>query len=89
MTLQQTVNITKDRQIHLNLSVPQSVPIGKAEIKIIFASCPKTKLRKDATQSVSEKKSAFACLNEYADVSKIALEKDAWGKEVAKKHAVS
>ena len=41
------------------------------------------------TKPKGKKKSAFGCLSEYADVSKIPLEKGAWEKEVAKKYAVS
>jgi hypothetical protein len=36
-------------------------------------------------KSKGEKKSAFGCLSEYANVSKISLEKGAWEKEVGKK----
>jgi hypothetical protein len=89
VTLQRTVNITKDRQVHLDLPVPQNVPIGKAEIKIIFVSYPEMESKNNAMLSSSEKKSAFGCLKEYADVSKISLEKGVWEKEVTKKHAVS
>ncbi|MCL2281998.1 MAG: hypothetical protein FWC26_01615 [Fibromonadales bacterium] len=38
MTLQQTVSITKDRRVYLDLPVPESIPMGEAEIKIIFIS---------------------------------------------------
>jgi hypothetical protein len=38
MTLQQTVSVTKERQVHLDLFVPESIPVGKAEVKIIFIS---------------------------------------------------
>jgi len=37
------------------------------------------------TKSKGKKKSAFGCLSEYADASKIPLEKGAWEREVAKK----
>ena len=33
------------------------------------------------------KKSAFGCLSEYADDSKISLEKGAWEREVANRYA--
>jgi hypothetical protein len=65
MTLQRTVNITKDRQVHLDLSVPQSVPVGKAEIKIIFTSYSKAlSTRKKNTQSLS---GMFADTNDTLD----------------------
>jgi hypothetical protein len=38
MTLQRTVNITKERQVHLNLPVPENIPIGKAKVKVVFVS---------------------------------------------------
>ncbi len=41
------------------------------------------------TKSKSKKKSAFGCLSEYADVSKIPLEKGAWEREVVKKYATN
>jgi len=41
------------------------------------------------TKVKGEKKSAFGCLSEYADASKISLEKLAWEKEVAKKYAAN
>jgi hypothetical protein len=40
-------------------------------------------------KSKGKKKSAFGCLSEYADLSKIPLEKGVWEKEVAKKYAVN
>jgi len=41
------------------------------------------------TKSNGKKKSAFGCLSEYADVSKISLEKVAWEREVVKKYAAN
>jgi hypothetical protein len=38
MTLQQTVNVTQNRRVLLDLPVPESIPVGKAEVKIIFLS---------------------------------------------------
>ncbi|MCL2843925.1 MAG: hypothetical protein FWE23_00500 [Chitinivibrionia bacterium] len=40
MTLQRTVDITRDRHVRLDLPVPQGVPVGKAKIKIVFVSYP-------------------------------------------------
>ncbi|MDR0515993.1 MAG: hypothetical protein LBH25_03015 [Fibromonadaceae bacterium] len=42
-------------------------------------------LPKKYLPEVLGKKSAFGCLSEYADVSKIPLEKGAWEREVTKK----
>jgi len=38
MTLQRTINITRERQINLNLPVPKDIPVGKAKIKVVFVS---------------------------------------------------
>jgi hypothetical protein len=53
MTLQQTVSVTKDRRVHLDLLVPESIPIGEAEIRVIFIS-PKNlqTTKKENTQSL-------------------------------------
>jgi len=49
MTLQRTVNITRERQVHFDLPVPKNVPIGKAEVKIVFVSysSPKSNKKKN------------------------------------------
>jgi len=111
MTLQRTVNITRERQVHLDLPVPKNIPVGKAKVRVVFVSysSPKSNKKKN-TQALcgmfantgdtvdkfmerkrleNKKKSAFGCLNEYADVSKISLEKGAWENEVAKKYAIN
>jgi len=65
MTLQRTVNITKNRQVHLDLPVPRSVPVGKAEIKIIFTPYSKTpSIKKKNTQSLC---GMFADTNDTLD----------------------
>ncbi|MCL2845393.1 MAG: hypothetical protein FWE23_08090 [Chitinivibrionia bacterium] len=98
MTLQRTVNITGKRQVHLDLPVPQDIPVGKTLIKITFVAAysnpqttkiKKTQPLKTLENAKVKKKSAFGCLNEYADVSKISLEKGAWEREVAQKYAVN
>jgi hypothetical protein len=43
MTLQQTVNVTQERRVFLDLPVPEDIPVGKIEVKIIFLS-PKNAL---------------------------------------------
>jgi hypothetical protein len=53
MTLQQTVNVTQERRVFLDLPVPEDIPVGKIEVKIIFLS-PKSALttKKTNTQSL-------------------------------------
>jgi hypothetical protein len=53
MTLQQTISVTKERRVHLDLSVPESVPIGKTEIRVIFISPENAQsTKKKSTQSL-------------------------------------
>jgi hypothetical protein len=52
-----------------------------------FVSFLKTKQKGEGGRA--EKESAFGCLNAYADSSKIPLEKGAWEREVAGKHAAN
>jgi hypothetical protein len=53
MTLQQTISITKERRVHLDLLVPESIPIGEAEVKVIFISSKNTSTaKKKNTQSL-------------------------------------
>ncbi|MDR3000323.1 MAG: hypothetical protein LBU89_03575 [Fibromonadaceae bacterium] len=53
MTLQQTVSVTKERRVYLNLPVPENIPIGETEIKIIFMSSKNTlSAKKKNTQSL-------------------------------------
>jgi len=40
MTLQRTVNVTRDRQVRLDLPIPQNIPVGKTRIKIVIMSYP-------------------------------------------------
>jgi len=54
MTLQRTVSVTKDRRVYLDLPVPESIPVGEAEIKIIFIS-PKN------IQSAKQKNTRALC----------------------------
>jgi hypothetical protein len=53
MTLQQTVNVTQNRRVFLDLPVPEDIPIGKTEVKIIFLSSKSTLItKKTNTQSL-------------------------------------
>jgi hypothetical protein len=42
-TIQQTVEITEDRHLNLDLSIPEDVPVGTAEMTIVLAPAPKGK----------------------------------------------
>jgi hypothetical protein len=42
-TIQQTVEITEDRRLNLDLSIPDDVPVGTAEMTIVLAPTPKVK----------------------------------------------
>jgi len=61
MTLQKTVTITKERHVHLDLPVPESIPVGKAEVRIIFASYSKP-------QSATKRKNTQALCGMFADI---------------------
>jgi len=53
MTLQQTVRITQERRVHLDLPVPEGIPVGEAEIKVIFISPKNVQLvENEQTQSL-------------------------------------
>ncbi|GBU24567.1 hypothetical protein R83H12_01201 [Fibrobacteria bacterium R8-3-H12] len=53
-------------------------------VKEVFSEI-ETLPKESLPKSNGKKKSAFGCLSEYADVSKIPLEKGAWEREVVKK----
>jgi len=68
MTLQRTIDVTRDRQLHLDLPVPKSIPIGKAQIKIVFAAysnASKIPVKKGAPRENWGK--AFAEMNKNND----------------------
>ena len=77
MTIEQTIEISEDRRLELKL--PHELPIGRARIaltiipEIIFIPI--------------EGKSAFGCLQQFADPSKISGEKGAWERAVTEKYA--
>jgi hypothetical protein len=45
MTIQQTIDIPLDRKIHLDLTLPESVPFGKSELVLEFKSAEPEKPR--------------------------------------------
>jgi len=77
MIIEQTIDIQPNHRLVFDL--PFELPVGKAKIKItvIPENINKTK----------EKKSAFGCLSQFADPSKISCEENAWAQVVLEKHA--
>jgi len=62
MTLQQTVNVTKDRLVHL--PVPDGVPVGMTEITITFTPY-KTRQNTSAKRTISLEKAAEMAVEDY------------------------
>ena len=77
MTIEQTIEINDDRRIELEL--PFELPIGKARMALTII--PEVRFFS------ADGKSAFGCLNHYADPSKISGEKGAWERSVMDKYA--
>ena len=77
MTIEQTIEINQDRLLKLRL--PLDLPTGRA--KMALTIIPET------VTSPSERNSAFGCLHDFADSSKINHEKGAWERAVLEKYA--
>ena len=77
MTIEKTIDIQPNRRLEINL--PLELPIGKAKVEITIT--PEKKI------SSVYGKSAFGCLNSFANPSKIPGEKGAWARAVIEKHA--
>ena len=77
MTIERTIEINQDRL--LSLKLPFAFPIGRARIALTITP---EKLKPSV-----EKNSAFGCMHDFANPSKIAGEKGAWEKAVLEKHA--
>ena len=77
MTIEQTIEISDDRLLELKL--PHELPIGRAKIALTIIP--------EAIVFPSEGKSAFGCLHQFADPSKITGEKGAWERAVIEKYA--
>jgi hypothetical protein len=68
ITIQETVTIPRDRHIHLDLTVPETVPCGTAQVMLVFAP--------NAEKSAVLEQ--FAPLKTLEDCKKEAAEKTAW-----------
>jgi hypothetical protein len=79
MTIEQTIDIQPNHRIFFDL--PFELPIGKARVKLTVIP--------ESIKKTTEKKSAFGCLSQFADPSKISGEKNAWAQAVLEKYAVN
>jgi hypothetical protein len=53
MTLLKTVSVTKERRVHLDIPVPESIPIGEVEVRVIFVSSENAQtVKKKNTQAL-------------------------------------
>ena len=77
MTIEQTIEINDDRRLELKL--PHELPTGRARIELTIIP--------ESIVFPAEGKSAFGCLHQFADPSKISGEKGAWERAVIEKHA--
>ena len=60
MTLLKTVNVTKERRVHLDIPIPENIPIGEAEVRVIFVSS-------ESTQTTRNKNTQALC-GMFADI---------------------
>jgi len=79
MTIEQTVEIPPNHRLVFDL--PFELPIGKARVELTVTP--------EQNKIANEGKSAFGCLNRFANPAKIHSEKDAWTQAVLEKHAKS
>jgi hypothetical protein len=79
MTIEQTIDIQADHRIFFDL--PFELPIGKARVKLTVIP--------ENIKNSTERKSAFGCLSQFADPSKISGEKNAWTQATLEKHAIN
>ena len=77
MMIEGTIEINQDRL--LSLKLPFAIPIGKARMALTIIP--------EKLVSSIEKNSAFGCMHDFADPSKIAGEKGVWERAVLEKYA--
>ena len=77
MTIEKTIDIQPDHRLELEL--PLELPIGRAKVELTITP------EKAGIPAVG--KSAFGCLNRFANPAKISDEKGAWARAVLEKHA--
>jgi hypothetical protein len=76
MTIEQTIDIQSNHRLIFDL--PSELPIGKARVKLTVI--PERKI------ITTVDKTAFGCLNHFANPSKISGEENAWAQAVLEKH---
>ena len=72
MTIEQTIEILPNRRLVLDL--PSELPIGRAKVEL--------RIYPEKKEPVTEGKSAFGCLNRFANPEKIPGEKGVWERAV-------
>ena len=77
MKIEQTIDINPDR--FLKLRLPFELPIGRARIAMTITH--------EIKAFPIERNSAFGCLHDFANPSKISEEKGAWERAVLEKYA--
>ena len=77
MTIEQTIEIMPNRRLELDL--PLELPLGRAKVELTITP--------EAEGIIVKAKSAFGCLNRFADSSKISGEKSAWARASIEKNA--
>ena len=77
MTIEKTIDIQPNHRLELDL--PLELPIGKARLELTII--PETK------ETSEGRKTAFGCLNRFANPVKISSEKGAWTRAVLETYA--
>ena len=72
MTFQQTIEILPDRRLEFDL--PLELPLGRAQVEISIIP--------EKSEPITNGKTAFGCLKQYANPSKIPGEEGAWERAV-------
>ena len=78
MTIERTIDILPSRRLEMDL--PLDLPVGRAKMAITITPEAERK-------TGEERKTAFGCLREFANPSKIPGEKGAWARAAIEKHA--
>jgi hypothetical protein len=75
LTMQKTVDIPRDRHIHLDLTVPEDVPYGNTQVVLVFAPSPEDVFPKTTKKPTLPE--GFTPLRTLEDCKKEAAEKTA------------
>ena len=76
MTIEQTIEISPNHRLVLDL--PFELPVGRARVELTVI--PEKEINVKG-------KSAFGCLHRFANPAKIPYEKDAWAQAAIEKYA--